>query len=141
MSTVPEVVLGAEASGLLVLRDPRRGGDGEIWSVTAVIETAGLRAETLVATHYATHFDEVIGFIVDLADCWRGWMGSKTYSSLERDLRLDAVHDGAHVRLGVTLSGPAHPPQWTVTTEITTDPGAQMEGAASDARSLLVARL
>ena len=79
MSTVQEVVFGAEASGLLVLRNPRRGDDGEIWSVTAVIETAvieiavietaDLRAETRVATHYATHFDELIGFIVDLADC------------------------------------------------------------------------
>src|SRR6476659_8215174 len=28
-----EVVFGSEQSGLLVLRDPRRGDDGEIWSV------------------------------------------------------------------------------------------------------------
>jgi len=136
-----EVVFGSEQSGLLVLRDPRRGDDGEIWSVTAAIETAGLNAETRVATHYATHFDELIAFIADLADSWRGWRGSKTYSSLERDLRLDAVHDGAHVRLRVTLTGSNQPPQWTVTTELTSDPGAQMETAASDARSLLAARV
>jgi hypothetical protein len=136
-----EVVLGSEDAGRFTLTDAVRGDDGEIWSVLATIEVSGVHAEKRVPTHYATHFDELIAYIADLADCWQGWRGTKSYVSLERDLGIDAVHDGtAHVRLTVTMKGPTLPERWTTTATVITDPGAQMLEAAESARALLGAR-
>src|SRR5437763_290547 len=101
------LVLGSEDAGRFMLSEAVRGDDGEIWSVLATIDVPGAHAEKRVATHYATHFDEVIAYVTDLAECWRGWNGTRSYLSLERDLALNAVHDGtAHVRLTVTMRGP-----------------------------------
>lgn len=77
----------------------------------------------------------------DLASSWKGWSGEKTWLSLEQDFGLQAVHDEyGHVRVTVTLKGPNAPPAWTVSPEITTDPGAQMTEAAETAARLLAAR-
>jgi hypothetical protein len=135
------LVFGSEAAGLFMLSDVVRGDDGEIWSVLATIHVPGVHAEKRVATHYATHFDELIGYVADLAEGWRGWSGTKSYLSLERDLALSAVHDGtAHVRLSITLKGPTLPEVWTVTATVVTDPGAQMLEAAEAASVVLAAR-
>jgi Family of unknown function (DUF6228) len=140
--TVDDVTLGTPDGGRLIFTNPVRGDDGEIWSVVAVVDTAGLHVERKVATHYANHFDDLIAFFEDLAESWRGWKGAKTYTSLERDLAVSAVNDGgAHVRLAISLSGPTSPPRWTVTVEVSTDPGAQMLEAAEGLRDLLVSRL
>jgi hypothetical protein len=135
------VELGNEQTGRLVITDPIRGEQGEIWSVLVRVECQGLTAESRVSAHYASAFDDLIAFLRDLASSWKGWSGEKTWLSLEHDFGLLAVHDGyGHVRLTVTLKGPNAPPAWTVSPEITTDPGAQMSEAAEAASRLLAAR-
>ena len=132
------VTLGSADGGLLLLSDPRRGDDGELLSITATVHTQGLRASTRVDAHYSKCFDDLVAFLDDLVAYWRGWSGSKSYQSLERDLELVARHDGVgHVVLAVTLRGPDSPYSWTASGEVITDPGEQMREAAADARSLL----
>jgi hypothetical protein len=135
------LVFGSENAGWFTLSDVVRGNDGEIWSMLATIHVPGIHAEKRVATHYATHFDELIAYFADLAECWRGWSGTKSYLSLERDLAVNVVHDGtAHVRLSVTMKGPTPPETWTVTATVITDPGAQMLEAAQAVGVVLAAR-
>jgi Family of unknown function (DUF6228) len=86
--------LGREGSARLVIADPRRGPDGELWSVTATLTSDGLEASRKVTAHYATGLDELIGYLEDLAAHWRGWDGLKEYKSLEGELALSARHDG-----------------------------------------------
>lgn len=133
--------MGPEGGARLIFSDPVRGPAGEILSVVAVVDMPGLRAERKVTTHYATHFNALISYFDNLAESWRGWAGSKVYTSLEGDLVVSAVNDGgAHVRLAVTLNGPTWPLRWSVSAEVITDPGAQMAEAAEALRVLLAPR-
>jgi hypothetical protein len=134
-----DVVLGRNvAEGLFTLSDAERERDGELSTVTATLELEDLRASTKVFRHYATCMDELIAFFDDMAAHWRGWDGSKIYESLEGDLRLDAQHDlSGHVKVMVELKGNILPYNWVATGGVITDPGAQMEGAAANARLLL----
>jgi len=133
------VELGSLSSPRLVLGKPRRGDDGELWWVPVTLELDGLKAEKTVNAHYATCFDELIGYLEDLAANWSGWDGTKGYESLEHDLVLKARHDGyGHVAIQVTLSkmdGSAD--EWECTGRVTTEPGAQMAEVAESARQLL----
>jgi hypothetical protein len=132
------VTFGSPDRGTLVLSEPTRGESGDLWWITATIDTEGLHASTRVEAHYANAFDELAAFLDDLADNWRGWEGPKSYDSLEHDLGLVARHDGVgHVVLTVTLRGPHPPYTWTVNVEIVTDPGEQMLQAAAEARVVL----
>jgi hypothetical protein len=132
------VVLGSPNTGTLTISDPRRGTDGQLWSVVATYASPGIEASTRVWTNYASHFDDLIAFFDDLAEHWSGWTGVKEYESLEGELRLAARNDSSSsVLIEVALSGPVQPPLWRMSAEVTTDPGAQMEEAASAARSLL----
>jgi hypothetical protein len=46
-------------------------------------------------------------FVQALAAGWEGWQEVRTWSSLERELVIDARHDGrGYVSLGVTLRQP-----------------------------------
>jgi hypothetical protein len=138
MTAVTVVRLGYEGAGLLVLENAHRGPSGELWWVTAIVEHDGITASTRVSAHYATCFDDLIAFLAALADGWQGWHGAKTWTSLEQELSISATHDGiAHVRLAVTIQGPGQPFRWSLRAQIDTDPGAQMERAADDARALL----
>lgn len=95
------VTVGRDDDGLR-FSDVQRGPDGETWHVRVHLGATGLDASRRVWTHYATGFDELVGFFRGLAADWRGWPGERTYESSEYELRLTATHDG-HVRLAVQL--------------------------------------
>jgi hypothetical protein len=134
------IELGQNGSARLVISDPRRGPDGELWSVVATLRTDGLEAQRTVNAHYATCMDELVNYFDDLADHWQGWDGVKEYKSLEGKLALSARHDGyGHVRLMVAMErfdGSAN--DWSCSGLVITDPGSQMAEAAASARELLV---
>jgi hypothetical protein len=133
------VELGLPGGPRLILGQPRRGDDGELWWVTATLELDGLKAEKTVSAHYATCMDELITYFDDLATNWSGWEGIKRYESVEHDLVLQSRHDGyGHVTIEIMLSKmDGSPGEWECTGRIMTDPGAQMEEAAAAARQLL----
>ena len=134
------VELGSADGPRVILGEPLRGDNGELWRVPVTLELDGLRAEKTVNAHYATCLDELIAYLDDLAANWNGWEGVKEYRSVESDLVLQSRHDGyGHVTVEVTLSKmDGSPDEWTCTGRVTTEPGAQMEEAAATARQLLV---
>jgi len=133
-----EVRFGYGPEGMFILNDPKRGDDGELWSVAATLEVEGLRATKEISVHYATCMDELIAYLDDLAEHWQGWNSVKTYQSLDGDLTLKARHDGTgHVLLDVELKRNLPPDEWSARGQVVTDPGAQMAEAASAARVVL----
>jgi hypothetical protein len=127
--------VGREDEGLQ-FSDVERGPDGEIWYVWARLRADGLDASLRVSSHYATGFDELVGFFQGLAADWRGWPGERTYESLEHELRLTASHDG-HVRIAVQLRPSSLPDGWSVSGEFRVDPGEEMTRAAESVTDLL----
>lgn len=132
-----EVRLGYSPEGIFVLNDPKRGDDGELWSIAATLGFEGLRVSKRINVHYSTCMDELIAYLIDLAEQWRGWKSTKTYRSLEGDLTLTARHDGKHVLLDVEVKRFDPPREWSARGTVVTDPGAQMEEAAAAAKVLL----
>ena len=129
-------LIGLEHDGLL-LHDVKRA-DGEIWWCTARLTVPGLVAEKeRVSGHYAVTFRDLIEFFQQMAADWRGWDGSRVYESLEHDLRLEATHEGSHVRLDVTLRQSSQADGWRVSATLRLEPGEQLSRAAVDVGALL----
>jgi hypothetical protein len=128
---------------MLILDEPQRGDDGELWYLRATLELDGLRAVKRISAHYATCMDELIAYLGDLAASWKGWDGTKEYVSLEKDLSLSSRHDGyGHVRTEVTLNKQdGSSDEWSCTGWVTTEPGAQMDEAAATAGELFARHL
>ena len=80
-------------------------------------------------------------FLAGLADSWQGWPGTRVSRALERQLELDARHDGrGHVTLGVTLKSRRYSRQMegsTARTSLIIEAGEQMQQLAQDVKSLL----
>ena len=127
--------VGRENDGLLFW-DVKRGPDGEIWFVWVRLRVGGLDASWRVSSHYATGFDELVGFFQGLAADWRGWSGERTYESMEHELRLTARHDG-HVRIAVQLHQSSLPDGWSASGAFRVDPGEEMTRAAENVTELL----
>jgi Family of unknown function (DUF6228) len=62
--------------------------------------------------------------------------GTRTYESLEHDMRLTATHDG-HVQLVVQLRETMVPDGWSATAVVQLDLGEEMTRAAGDVAALL----
>ena len=110
-----------------------RGSDGTPTTIVAAVRAPGL---SVSATAYDDRFGDLAQFFEGLADSWRGWQGERIFSSLEGEFILTARHDG-HVRLGVRLQRVDGPGTWTVSTEVTVDPGEDVASAARDVRTLM----
>jgi hypothetical protein len=130
-----DAMVGREGDGLW-FGDVERGPGAEIWYAGVRLLVPGLDARLRVSAHYATGFDDLVAFFRGLASQWRGWQGERTYESLERELRLTAVHDG-HVRLAVQLRQASVPGGWSVTAVVQLDPGEELARAAEDVAALL----
>jgi Family of unknown function (DUF6228) len=80
-------------------------------------------------------------FLMQLADGWRGWDGIRTWRAAERQLVLDARHDGrGKVKLGVTLKSwraTQSADVWSARTVFTLEAGEQMRRLADDVTMLL----
>jgi hypothetical protein len=81
------------------------------------------------------------GFVEGLAADWRGWDGVRTWRSMERELCLDARHDGlGHVSLGVTLRASVpnwDDTAWTARTVFLLEAGEEMTRLAADLAQFL----
>jgi hypothetical protein len=63
----------------------------------------GLSATERVYSHYAYGWRELADFFAGLAADLRGWSGTREWTSLESDLKIEARHEYGHVHLDVTL--------------------------------------
>ncbi|WP_410819960.1 DUF6228 family protein [Micromonospora sp. 050-3] len=91
-------------------------GDGYVYTIATELHELGMTASTVAKVDglYAPLDTTLSGFVESLAADWEGWSGTRTWTSLERELVIDARHDGrGHVSLGVTLRAPG--PDWDAT--------------------------
>lgn len=91
-------------------------------TLSVTLEGPDLRASRQVYEGYANGFTNLARYFEDLTANWRGWSGSRSYESIEGDLRLDATHDG-HVNLRVLLWESTVPGGWRVEGELRLDAG------------------
>jgi hypothetical protein len=81
------------------------------------------------------------GFVAELASSWRGWQGVRRWQSLERELQLDAQHDGrGHVNLGITLRAPGadlDDTRWCARTVFVLEAGEEMTKLAAELANVL----
>jgi hypothetical protein len=84
-------------------------GDGYVAHLRVGVVDDGLHAAT-TATIDGDRTDgpgDLAGFLLRLADDWRGWSGTRVWNALEHEMTVDARHDGrGYVSLGVTLRRP-----------------------------------
>ena len=122
-------ILSTRSDVVLEFRAPRE--DFVEVSITRQDLTARSRVEVSIDV------DGIAKFFRSMSDEWRGWSGSKSWVSLERDLRLTASHDSlGHVFLRVELSRDSGAPDpWKVDAGLTLEAGA-LERIAEDAEAL-----
>jgi hypothetical protein len=113
--------------GTLALSEPeprlgRTRGD----YVHVALTATGIQAECDVY-YFHPHAPGLGHYFSDLAQSWKGWNGTKSWASLEREFSIDASHDGVGtVGLRVRLRGPSSPKgdaPWHVDVTLPVDPG------------------
>lgn len=124
----------------LVFSDPDAVMTVPAQYLSVTIEGPDLRASRQVYEGYDEGFSSLAGYFADLAANWRGWNGSRSYESIEGDLRIQANHDG-HVHLHVALWESTVPEGWRVEAEVRLDAGEVLTTAARDVAALVRARL
>ncbi|MGB2567744.1 DUF6228 family protein [Micromonospora citrea] len=82
-------------------------GDGYVLMLSTELYGDGLAAATVVELDGIFVNPKAVrlpDFLTGLAADWRGWEGVRYWTSSQRQLVLEATHDGtSHVSLGVTL--------------------------------------
>ena len=93
---------------------PQRDGDGWLDSFVVRIEEPGLSAAARVDNSRYIQGPETL--FNDIAECWRGWTGEKTWQALEGELELAATADSlGHITIRAHLRPTAGPEGWRVT--------------------------
>jgi hypothetical protein len=78
-------------------------GDGYLHSMEVEASDDGISARTSATIEGQTS-QNLCDFLNGLARDWRGWSGTRSWTSLEDQMTLDADHDGVgHVTLAVSL--------------------------------------
>jgi hypothetical protein len=121
----------------LALRAEDRDGYGAALSVDATMQMPGLEARCLVSHHFANGFEELVDFLAGLERDWKGWIGPRTFSSLEGELTLTATHTGRQIDLEVRLRQSTVPGGWDVAAILPLEPGEQLSRVVSDVREAL----
>ena len=125
----PVIVLGSESEGVSVVGVGLQGGAPE--QALVQVSADGLRATRWIAE--CPDFRGLVKYFTELERYWRGWRGTKTWSSLEGDLAFAATHTGSHVDVSVSLESPL---TWKAQAEMSIGAGEDLSAAR-----LAVARL
>ena len=122
-------------------------GDGYVHLVQVELVDSGLSARG-VCSLQGQGAEDLAGFLVGLADAWRGWTGVKSWTSLGAELAVEATHDGgARVTMAVTLRRPRQvweayrPPDesatWSARLLLTVEAGEELAAIAQQAQTTL----
>ena len=97
--TVASVRIG-DGTDFLQFDVPERGpdvdpGDDEFpIQIQASLQLSALSAGTAVWRNYWNGFGDLVAYFDGLERDWRGWSGVRRWQSLDRELTIDARHDG-----------------------------------------------
>ncbi len=132
-----QVTLGHPAQRVVLDRftapsraDPYAGG-----TFVVTLSATGL---SVVRTVFVYRHSALGAYFSELADEWRGWLGTKVWESPENDLTINATSDaGRHARLRfVVRNGPLY--DWTASVDVEVDAGEEMAGIARDVELLMM---
>ncbi|WP_319461062.1 DUF6228 family protein [Micromonospora sp. RTP1Z1] len=118
-------------------------GDGYVYTIATELHEQGMTASTVAKIDglYADLATTLSGFVQGLAADWHGWNGVRTWTSMERELAIDARHDGrGYVSLGVTLRAPGldlEDTAWSARAVYVLEAGEEMTRFAGDLTHLL----
>jgi hypothetical protein len=115
-------------------------GDGYVHRVFVEVSDDGIAASGW-ATFEGQTPRTLRDFLTWLDQDWRGWPGTRTWTAMENEMTLEAIHDGtSHVRIAVTLRR-AHrthdPDAWSARIVVTLEAGEQLRELASAADHFL----
>ena len=99
---VDAVEIGSGSDHLRLSAEP---DDPALDFLIADLSVDGLSATKRVYAHAASGWRELADFFAGLAADWRGWSGTREWTSLESDLKIEARHEYGHVQLRVILHG------------------------------------
>jgi hypothetical protein len=132
-------VLGEARAARWVVQPPQDPyGDGYVYTVATELHDDGMTAATIAKVDgiFADLATTLSGFTESLAADWQGWDGIRTWQSMERELTIDARHDGrGYVSLGVTLRAPGpdwDDTAWSARTVFVLEAGEEMTRLAAD---------
>ena len=134
---VDAVELGSASEHLLLSLEP----DGPALAyLVADLSVDGMSATKKVYSHYASGWRELADFFAGLAADWRGWSGTREWTSLESDLKIEARHEFGHVQLHVTLRNPMAGwgnQGWSASADLTLEPGEQLSRVTDELKNLV----
>ena len=127
---MPEVKIGSGSGTVILAANEREQRLGEL--------RCDLRAGALSVSRQVHAFDfaDLAEFFERLASEWRGWSGTRAWSSLEGDLGITAEHH-RKVRLRVELRGDSFGTDWHAAATVELDPGEELAAVAADVRALV----
>lgn len=102
--------------------------------LVATLTGAALQATRAVVPHYSDDgYGDLVEYFAHLANYWRGWVGDRTWTSLEDELSFTARHTGSHVHLTVSVeNGPFNgTAPWSARLALTLDAGEQLSSVAA----------
>jgi Family of unknown function (DUF6228) len=115
-------------------------GDGYVHKVFVEISDDGIAASGW-ATFDGQAPQTLRDFLTGLGEEWRGWPGTRTWTSMEHEMTVNATHDGrGHVRIAVTLRRARradHLHAWSARIVLTVEAGEQLRELADAADHLL----
>ena len=116
-------------------------GDGYIRTADVGIRADGVSACTAATLSVEPGGIDLARFFAGLAADWRGWDGKRRWQALEREMEIEAWHDGrAHVMLAVTLMRPERTyadDAWSARVVFTVEAGEELATLAKEIISLL----
>ncbi|WP_341994647.1 DUF6228 family protein [Microbacterium sp. LWH7-1.2] len=122
---MPEARIGGQSEYLL-LTPPAPGTPTQ---AAATLALSGLHAVTAIQEHWSGGFEYLAKFFASMEKSWRGWRGTRSWKSLEGELRLNATHHGGVIQLKVTIRRFAFDrgnEGWTVEGDLLIEPGEEL---------------
>ncbi len=110
-------------------------GDPGLEYLEAHLMVEGLSATQTVYAHEGSGWHELADFFSGLANDWRGWHGVREWASIESDLKIEARHQYGHVQIRITLRHYVSEwgnDGWTVSADLTLEPGEQLRRVAAE---------
>lgn len=108
--------------------------------LVANLVDVGLSATMRVYAHYASGWRDPAALFGGLATDRRGWSGTREWTSLEYDLRIEAGHDFLLVQLHVTVSkdqAQCGSHGWRASADLTLGPGEHLSRVVDELKDLV----
>ncbi len=125
---------GGDAAVVRLACDPM---DDDAGTLTVEIRAGDLSCDAGVES---LRGDDLDSFLASLAEDWRGWDGTRTWSSVWLGMRIHATHEGNRVRLLFVVRRDhdydEEPRGWEVRVPIHVAPGESLSRLARGARAL-----